>query len=65
MAILNFVLIAALLIFVVKAVAIGLQRGHSDRYFKKWKLFTGQRFHNFFGLPRESDESRFNAKFKS
>ncbi|MEG3637957.1 hypothetical protein [Magnetococcus sp. PR-3] len=65
MEILNFVLIAALALFSFKAMVIGLKRGHSERYFKKWKLFTGKKYHNFFGLPRDADDSRFSAKPKS
>nr|CRH07873.1 Protein of unknown function [Candidatus Magnetococcus massalia] len=64
MDILNFLLIGALAWVTLKAIIAGVQKGHSERYFKREKLSTGNKYHNFFGIPNVGGEERFQTKPK-
>ena len=56
MNILNLIPLGFLVWVLFKAVKDGMQRDRVDRYFQKYRIKSGKKFCNFFGVP--------NAHFK-
>ena len=56
MEVLNLIPLGFLAWVIFLAIKGGVRHDRVDRYFQEYRIKTGKKFHNFFGIP--------NAKFK-